>query len=68
MTDALLPSGIEIDELDPAVRPQDDLFRHVNGQWIDRTEIPADKARYGSFYVLAEEAEQAVRAIIEAAQ
>lgn len=68
MTDAHLPSGIEIAELDSTVRPQDDLFRHVNGQWISRTEIPADKARYGSFYVLAEEAEEAVREIIEAAQ
>src|SRR6478752_4787287 len=54
-------SGIALDELDPAVRPQDDLFRHVNGKWIDRTEIPSDKARYGSFYLLAEAAEQAVR-------
>ena len=59
-----LSSGIQSDELDPAVRPQDDLFRHVNGKWIDRTEIPSDKARYGSFYLLAEEAEKAVREII----
>src|SRR6478736_7214305 len=57
-------SGIALDELDPAIRPQDDLFRHVNGKWIDRTEIPADKARYGSFYLLHEEAEKAVRDII----
>ena len=49
MTDVTLPSGIAKDELDADVRPQDDLFRHVNGKWIDRTEIPADKARYGSF-------------------
>jgi putative endopeptidase len=61
-------AGIELDELDDAVRPQDDLFRHVNGKWIARTEIPSDKARYGSFYVLAEEAEKAVREIIEEAQ
>jgi putative endopeptidase len=60
-------SGILTDELDPAIRPQDDLFRHVNGKWIDRTEIPSDKARYGSFYLLAEEAEKAVREIIEEA-
>jgi putative endopeptidase len=60
-------SGILEHELDPAVRPQDDLFRHVNGKWIDRTEIPSDKARYGSFYLLAEEAEKAVREIIEEA-
>ena len=60
-------SGILTSELDPAVRPQDDLFRHVNGKWIARTEIPSDKARYGSFYLLAEEAEKAVREIIEEA-
>jgi len=58
------PAGIDLAELDPAVRPQDDLFRHVNGKWIARTEIPSDKARYGSFAVLAENAEEAVRDII----
>ena len=66
--DNTLPSGILSEELDAAVRPQDDLFRHVNGKWIARTEIPSDKARYGSFYVLAEEAEKAVRDIIVEAQ
>src|SRR5690625_4686278 len=60
----VLDSGINLEELDPAVRPQDDLFRHVNGKWINRTEIPADKARYGSFMILAEQAEEAVREII----
>ncbi|MFF2050735.1 M13 family metallopeptidase [Leifsonia sp. NPDC058194] len=63
-----LASGIASDELDPTIRPQDDLFRHVNGKWIDRTEIPDDKARWGSFMVLAEQSEAAVRAIIETAQ
>ncbi len=67
MTQALA-SGIDRDELDPAIRPQDDLYRHVNGRWVARTPIPADKARYGSFMILAEEAEKAVRAIIEQAQ
>ncbi|MDQ0894216.1 M13 family metallopeptidase [Agromyces ramosus] len=68
MTDVTLPSGIAQDELDAGIRPQDDLFRHVNGKWIERTDIPSDKARYGSFLVLHEEAEQAVREIIEEAQ
>jgi len=68
MTDDALPSGITTDELDPHVRPQDDLFRHVNGRWIDRTEIPEDKARYGSFTLLAEEAERAVRDIVHESQ
>ncbi len=60
-----LPSGIPTDELDPGIRPQDDLFRHVNGRWLDQTEIPADRARYGTFLVLAEAAEKAVREIVE---
>ena len=64
MTDNALSSGIDTDELDTSIRAQDDLFRHVNGRWIERTEIPSDKARYGSFYLLAEEAEKAVRDII----
>jgi len=68
MTDQVTASGIDTDELDPGVRPQDDLFRHVNGKWIARTEIPNDKARWGSFYLLAEEAEKAVQEIILEAQ
>ncbi|WP_449279358.1 M13 family metallopeptidase [Leucobacter sp. GX0328] len=64
MSNAAAQSGIDLAELDPSTRPQDDLFRHVNGKWIDRTEIPGDKARYGSFAVLAENAEEAVRDII----
>lgn len=68
MTTSPLSSGIDTADLDPKVRPQDDLFRHANGRWIDSTEIPSDKARYGSFYILAEEAEKAVHAIIEEAQ
>ncbi len=63
-----LSSGIDTAELDETIRPQDDLFRHVNGKWIARTEIPSDKARYGSFYLLAEEAEKAVRDIIVESQ
>jgi putative endopeptidase len=68
VTTSALSSGIDTTDLDEKVRPQDDLFRHANGRWIDTTEIPSDKARYGSFYILAEEAEKAVHAIIEEAQ
>ncbi|MFS0865780.1 M13 family metallopeptidase [Microbacterium sp. 179-B 1A2 NHS] len=68
MTENTSPSGIEIAELSDDVRPQDDLFRHVNGSWLDRTEIPEDKARWGSFHLIAEQAERDVRVIIEESQ
>ncbi|HYI50541.1 MAG TPA: M13-type metalloendopeptidase [Microbacterium sp.] len=58
-------SGLALDELSAEIRPQDDLFRHVNGAWLDRTEIPEDKARWGSFHLIAEQAEKDVHAIVE---
>ena len=61
-------SGLALDELSAEIRPQDDLFRHVNGRWLERTEIPDDKARWGSFHLIAEQAEKDVRAIIEESQ
>ncbi len=46
---AALASGIEQANFDKAVRPQDDLFRAVNGAWLAKTEIPADRSDYGVF-------------------
>ncbi len=51
--------------MDPQVRPQDDLFGHVNGQWLATAEIPADRAGWGAFTMLAEQAELHAREIIE---
>lgn len=58
-------SGIDLAAIDEAVRPQDDLYRHVNGTWLDTHEIPADRAADGAFRVLHDEAEVHVREIIE---
>jgi len=57
--------GIELKYMDTSVRPQDSLFRYVSGIWVDTTEIPADRARYGSFDGLRERAEHQLREIIE---
>ncbi len=51
--------------MDLSVRPQDDLFGHVNGRWLAEVEIPSDRATWGAFAVIADQAEQQVRAIIE---
>ena len=59
-----LPSGLPVHDFNDEIRPQDDLFMHVHSKWLERTEIPDDKARWGSFAVLAEAAEEAVREIV----
>ena len=51
--------------MNPAIRPQDDLFGHVNGTWLAEAEIPADRSSWGPFVQLADVAEEQVHAIIE---
>jgi putative endopeptidase len=51
--------------MDLTVRPQDDLFGHVNGRWLEEQEIPADKGSWGPFVELSDAAEIQVREIIE---
>ena len=40
--------GIDINNFDPEVRPQDNFYRAINGAWLEATEIPADKSNYGT--------------------
>ncbi|MET4143710.1 M13-type metalloendopeptidase [Arthrobacter sp. UYCo732] len=60
-------SGIDLSNIDHAVRPQDDLYQHVNGSWLKATEIPDDRPLEGTFTALRDGAEMAVRDIIEEA-
>ena len=62
---ALGTFGIDLAHRDDAVKPGDDFFRYANGKWLATFQIPADKARYGSFDALADKAETDVKAIVE---
>ena len=58
-------SGVDIGSIDAHLRPQDDLFHHVNAGWLRSHEIPADKASWGAFSELNERTRERVKAIIE---
>ncbi len=60
-------SGLIKENISTEIRPQDDLYRHVNGAWLASAEIPSDRAADGSFYHLRDLSEERVRAIIEGA-
>ncbi|RIJ23574.1 M13 family peptidase [Henriciella barbarensis] len=57
--------GIDTGLMDAEVRPGDNFFMHVSGDWFDEFELPADKTRYGAFDLLREKSEQQTRFIIE---
>jgi len=56
--------GVDLTSLDPAARPGDDFFRHVNGGWLKTAEIPADRAQTGSFQDLQILSEERLKAIV----
>ena len=58
-------SGLDLASFDRTVRPQDDLFRFVNGGWLARTPIPGDRVTYGTFAELSDRIEADVRQIVE---
>lgn len=64
---ATLASGIDTQYRDPNVRIQDDANLHVNGGWLAKTEIPADKAVWGAFSELRESTLPQLHGIIEKA-
>ena len=64
-TSTPVASGIDLASFDKAVRPQDDLFKHVNGMWLNKTTIPADKSSYGAFDILFDKSQADLRAIVE---
>ncbi len=58
-------SGVHLEAIDKGTRPQDDFYQFANGGWLDRTEIPEIYSGYTVYHEVHEEAEIALRKIIE---
>ncbi len=58
-------SGLDPASFDLTVRPQDDLYRYVNGGWLARTVIPDDRVTYTAAIEIAEKVERDLRDLIE---
>ena len=59
--------GINQNFMDKTVNPADNFNRYVNGSWLDKTEIPADRTRWGSFDELRKNTDDDVMVILKEA-
>ncbi len=59
--------GINISYMDKSSKASNDFFRYVNGAWLDKTEIPADRTRWGSFDELRQRTDEDALAILKEA-
>ncbi|MEO6918521.1 MAG: M13 family metallopeptidase [Collimonas sp.] len=65
MASARQASGIDMKNADLSVRPQDDFYSYVNGAWLKKTEIPADKSSWDAFYEVVEHTLDQLHTIID---
>ncbi len=57
--------GIDTDGMDTDVKPGENFFDYVSGNWAETTQIPSDKSMYGSFLVLRDLSEARLRTLVE---
>jgi putative endopeptidase len=62
---AALKSGLDVTYVDAAVRPQDNLYRYLNGKWLDTFVIPADKGTYNNFVYVDDRTQEQLRGIVD---
>ena len=58
-------TGPDLSGVDQAVRPQDDLYRHINGTWLRTYQMPPDKVSYGTFAEVSDRVEGQLREVID---
>ncbi|HEV2273985.1 MAG TPA: M13-type metalloendopeptidase [Acidobacteriaceae bacterium] len=59
--------GFDATGEDRSVKPGDDFFRFANGDWLDRTPIPADKTIFGLRALMTDLTEARLHVLMEAA-
>ena len=57
--------GLDLTSRDLTVKPGTDFYLYANGNWLKRTEIPADKSRYDNFGKLDDLTQAIIRQLIE---
>ncbi len=60
MTKALDPANMDLN-----IKPGDDFFRFVNGNWIKNNPVPPEYSSYGAFTVLYEENEKMLQTLVK---
>lgn len=66
-TASVKSAGIDVKNIDSTVKPTDDFYQFVNGNWIKNNPIPETESRWGSFSELEIQNKNKLRTILEEA-
>ena len=67
VAEAKIPA-LDMANMDTLVKPQDDFYNFVNGNWMKATEIPEEESVWGGFSVLRKTTREDVLTIINDAR
>jgi putative endopeptidase len=59
--------GVDLTARDTSVKPGDDFQKYASGNWLTKTEIPADKPEVGSFYEVFDLSQDQLKALVSSA-
>jgi len=59
--------GIDLTARDTSVKPGDDFQKYASGNWLAKTQIPADKPEVGSFYEVYDLTQDQMKALVTGA-
>src|SRR6516165_5335555 len=57
--------GVDLDGMDRSVKPGDNFYAYANGTWLAHTEIPADRATWGTGAMVAERTNKRVADLVQ---
>lgn len=57
--------AIDLMAMDTTIRPQDDFYHYVNGNWIKNNPLKPSDSRYGSFDILRDSSNARIHNIVE---
>ena len=60
-------SGVDLSLMDTTANPKDDFYQFVNGGWLEQTELPADRGKWGAFNELGKATDDNVLKVLNEA-
>ena len=59
--------AFDVNNMDKTIKPGDNFYKYVNGEWMKKNPIPPEYSRYGVFNILQDENFEALKTIFEEA-
>ncbi len=59
------PPAFDVQNMDKSVKPSEDFYTYANGTWLKKNPIPAEESRWGSFNILLERNNAAMKIAAE---